>query len=81
MLGRFRMPVWDCLQEYENMGNLIFGRPRIISQRNIGIVPWEKYSAKALEKAFKQVTADRCEKSHNNVTFKSSDSSPRICRT
>jgi hypothetical protein len=82
MLGRFRMPVWDCLREYEDMSNSIFGKPRIVSQRNIGIVPWEKYSAKAMERAFKQVTARRCERTlHNFVTFKSSELSPRICKT
>jgi hypothetical protein len=76
------MSVWDCLREYEDMSHSIFGKPRVISQRNIGIVPWDKYSAKALERAFKKVTAKRCERTQqNNVTFKSSDSSPRICKT
>jgi hypothetical protein len=79
MLGRFRMPVWDCLREYESMSHSIFGKPRIVSQRNIGIVRWPKYSASALENAFKEVTARRCEEtSQNNVKF---SSPPVICKT
>ena len=62
MLCRFRMTVQDCLQEYKNMSQVIFGNPRWISQRNIGIVRWPKYSAKAMEKAFKEVTERREER-------------------
>ncbi|KAH3907616.1 hypothetical protein HBI56_179990 [Parastagonospora nodorum] len=81
MLGRFRMPVWDCLQEYEKMSHLIFGKPRIISQRNIGIVQWPKFSATAMEKAFQDVTARRREqilRSTEDITFPSPQG---ICQT
>jgi hypothetical protein len=61
MLSRFRMTVRDCLDEYERMSNTIFGKPRWISQRNIGIVRWPKYSAKAMERAFTDVTRRRGE--------------------
>ena len=44
------------------MSNMIFGNPRWISQRNIGIVPWPKYSASAMEDAFREVTERRDEK-------------------
>ncbi|KAH6633378.1 acyl transferase/acyl hydrolase/lysophospholipase [Boeremia exigua] len=62
MLCRFRMTVQDCLQEYEKMSHSIFGNPRWISQRNVFIVPWPKYSAKAMERAFKEVTDRRGER-------------------
>lgn len=80
MLGRFRMTVLDCLHEYETMSHKIFGKPRVVSQRNIGIVPWPKYSAAAMEKAFKEVTARRCEynKQINPVTFPSREG---LCNT
>lgn len=81
MLGRFRMPVWDCLREYEKMSHSIFGKPRLVSQRNIGIVRWPKYSSTALEEAFQEVTARRGERtarSIDNVTF---PSPPGICKT
>ncbi|KAF2281459.1 FabD/lysophospholipase-like protein [Westerdykella ornata] len=59
--GRFRMTVQDCLYEYERMSNHIFGKPRWVSQRNIGIVRWPKYSSKAMERAFTDVTRRRGE--------------------
>lgn len=62
MLVRFRMTVRDCLQEYEEMSNLVFGKPRPISQRNVGFVTWPKYDAKAMSNAFKEVTRRRGEK-------------------
>lgn len=65
MLCRFRMSVQDCLQEYERMSHMIFGNPRWISQRNIFIVPWPKYRAKAMERAFKDVTRRRGERPHS----------------
>jgi hypothetical protein len=81
MLGRFRMPVWDCLREYEEMSHSIFGKPRLLSQRNIGIGRLPKYSAAALEKAIQAVTAKRRERplqSTDDITF---PSSPGICQT
>ncbi|KAF2866966.1 acyl transferase/acyl hydrolase/lysophospholipase [Massariosphaeria phaeospora] len=80
MLGRFRMTVHDCLREYETMSNIIFGRPRLVSQRNIAIVPWSKYSAAAMERALKDVTARRCEVNQqlHNVKF---PSPAGICKT
>ena len=79
MLGRFRMSVYDCLREYENMSDQIFGKPRLLSQRTIG-TPWHKYSAEAMENAIKEVAARRCERSQriNDVHF---PSSPSMCKT
>ncbi|KAK7180469.1 phosphorylase superfamily protein [Paraphaeosphaeria sporulosa] len=66
MLSRFRMTVKDCLCEYENMSNQIFGRPRLLSQRNALIPGWTKYSASRMEKAFKKVTTRRCNQADRN---------------
>jgi hypothetical protein len=66
MLGRFRMSIPDCLDEYEKMGNVVFGNPRIFCQRNIGIVSRAKYSAKAMEKAIKDVSERRCAHSESD---------------
>lgn len=78
MLSRFRMTVVDCLDEYENMGHHIFGKPRPLSQRNIGIVPWPKYSADAMERVFKDVAERRRQKRSDDLdtsraTFKTID--------
>ncbi|KAF2796957.1 hypothetical protein K505DRAFT_236549, partial [Melanomma pulvis-pyrius CBS 109.77] len=56
------------------------GRLRLISQRNIGIVPWPKYSSPAMKKAFQDVTNQRSEKSSlfSTVTF---PSRPGCCNT
>jgi hypothetical protein len=73
------MTVQDCLNEYERVGHEIFGKPRLISQRNIAIVNWPKYSAKAMEKVFQEVTMRRSEKHQQlNVLF---PSMPGVCKT
>ncbi|KAJ8110963.1 hypothetical protein OPT61_g6330 [Boeremia exigua] len=59
MLARFRMTVADCLEEYETMGQKIFGKPRWLSQRYIGVINRPKYDARAMEDAFKDVTKRR----------------------
>jgi hypothetical protein len=83
MLGRFRMTVSDCLHEYETMGHQIFGKPRVISQRNIGIVRWAKYDAEHMKKAFQEVTHRRREllppsNRIKDVTFPCDES---LCKT
>jgi hypothetical protein len=68
MLGRFRMTVHDVLVEYENIGRNIFGRPRLtvgISMQNSLLGRTTKYSAKALEKAFKDFSDRRSERSES----------------
>jgi hypothetical protein len=62
MLCRFRMTVEDCLGEYKRMSQNIFGKPRWVSQRNVGFVHWPKYNAVYMEQAFKQVTSKRGER-------------------
>jgi hypothetical protein len=56
------MTVEDCLGEYKRMSQNIFGKPRWVSQRNVGFVHWPKYNAVYMEQAFKQVTSKRGER-------------------
>jgi hypothetical protein len=61
------MTVADCLREYEILGRLVFGSPRIVTQLRFGVVSFgavkrSKFSANKLEKIFKEVTHRRSEK-------------------
>lgn len=80
MLGRFRMTVRDCMDEYKKMGDEIFGNPRPIYRRRALVVPWTKYKSSAMENAVMDVTARRCEvlEGFNPVTL---DSIPGLCKT
>ncbi|KAF2731010.1 FabD/lysophospholipase-like protein [Polyplosphaeria fusca] len=80
MLGRFRMPVQDCLDEYMQMGSRIFGRPRWICQRNIGLGQRPKYSHKRMKEVFKDVTAKRCEAT-DSIKPVEFPSTPGVCKT
>lgn len=73
------MSVYDCLREYEKMGDKIFGRPRPLSRRDLG-TSWHKYSAQAMEDVLKDVAARRSEYSQriNDVRF---PSDPALCKT
>ncbi|KAF7853605.1 uncharacterized protein EAF02_011910 [Botrytis sinoallii] len=59
MLSRLRMNSDDCIQEYENLGEKIFGQPRKLSMR--GPIPWnrEKYDHRKLEESIKDVLKRR----------------------
>ena len=55
MLGRFRMTVFDCLEEYRTLGDRVFGNPRPIHKMKPlpDAVGWDKFSAETLEEVFK----------------------------
>ncbi|KAF2688273.1 hypothetical protein K458DRAFT_293222 [Lentithecium fluviatile CBS 122367] len=69
-----------CGSSTGRMGDMIFGKPRLVSQRNIGIVRWPKYSAKAMEKAFKEVTARRCGRDENQHVAVTLPTIPGTCK-
>jgi len=80
MLSRLRMTIDDCIDEYANMGERIFGNPRTFSLR--GPIPWtrEKYDEKKLEAVIKDVVKRR----HWNVDRVEDSmypSTPDRCRT
>src|SRR5438034_7689500 len=74
MLGRFRMTVPDCLQEYGHLGGEIFGKPRFFTQLRFGLITRTKYKGARLKRVFEDVTARRSEHvqgTDNRITFRS----------
>ncbi|KAK3369947.1 acyl transferase/acyl hydrolase/lysophospholipase [Podospora didyma] len=63
MLSRLRMPVEDCLVEYENLAGSIFGNPRLFHQAGKfgAIRKKNKFSTTNLEEAVKDVIRRRGE--------------------
>ncbi len=65
MLGRLRMPVEDCLEEYKNLAGTVFGHPRHIhSIGALGITSLTKrtkYKTSRLEDTIKEVVSRRGE--------------------
>ena len=60
MLGRLRMPVSDCIEEYQKLAESSFGRPRLINQMNTaGIISRSKYNTAKLEKAIQSLIVRR----------------------
>jgi hypothetical protein len=80
MLGRLRMTIDDCIEEYKKMGAAIFGKPRIFSMR--GPILWnqEKYDHRKLETAIKDVIKRRHSKA-DQVGDSMYPSNPDRCRT
>ena len=66
MLGRFRMTVQDCLDEYYAFGGKVFGSARHFTRKNTGIIPRSQYDTSRLEKIFKRVCEERNEDVVNN---------------
>lgn len=52
MLGRLRMTVTQCLHDYMNLGNKVFGRRRPLH--------YYRYSHKKLERSIKDVVMRNC---------------------
>lgn len=55
MLGRFRMPVRDCLHEYKRLGEEVFGKPRFVNTLRFKLGDRKKYSTVKLEKVLQDV--------------------------
>ena len=70
MLMRLRMPVEDCLEEYRNLGTLVFGDPRHIHQAGpVGLLSKRnKFSTTTLETAIKDVIRRRGETRRSEQT-------------
>ena len=81
MLGRFRMTVLDCIIEYRNLAQQMFGKPRVLT-RQIGSDRY-KYNADELEEAFKEFTNRRSEKIQQGEEFRriTFPSGKGLCRT
>ena len=82
MLGRFRMTVPDCIQEYESLGQEIFGKPRFFTAKNFAVGNRHKYKAANLEKLFKNVIKRRNERTDGEFFGKITFPYPRgLCTT
>lgn len=55
MLGRLRMTVRDCLDEYKALGGKVFGRPHIFTELNTGVFRRPQYDTEELETIFREV--------------------------
>ena len=57
MLGRLRMPVRDCLDEYERLGAKVFGHPNHVFEMRFPLpfISRPKYSEKGLSEAVNDV--------------------------
>lgn len=53
MLSRLRMTVDDCIAEYENFGQRVFGNPRPLA---LGAVMWHKFDHRVLQAVIESVT-------------------------
>jgi hypothetical protein len=81
LLGRFRMTIQDCIEEYEGLGREVFGKPRILCTMRLGVGNRAKYSASKLEKVFEDVSVRRNEhlsELDRNIHF---PSGPGLCKT
>jgi hypothetical protein len=78
MLGRLRMNVDDCIEEYINFSEKIFGHPRIFSLRGPIWWPRPKYDHKRLEEAVQDVVFRRLRPKGQNTSLASND---QMCRT
>ncbi|KAI9659500.1 MAG: hypothetical protein M1821_001758 [Bathelium mastoideum] len=61
MLGRLRMPVADCLHEYQTLAGNVFGKPNFFNEASWFWVPYlrqSKYDTATLEKTFKDVAKE-----------------------
>lgn len=81
MLGRLRMSVQDCMEEYERLSGDIFGHPRLASVR--GPIPYwrDKYDGEKIQRAVEDVIKRRMSP-EERIAGAGSFNSPRgLCRT
>ncbi|KAK3657560.1 hypothetical protein LTR56_002335 [Elasticomyces elasticus] len=61
MLGRLRMTVPDCLDEYGRLCARVFGQPRTFTQLRLPFIKRSKYSSKHLQEVFEDIICRRGE--------------------
>ena len=75
------MTVLDCINEYENLGEKVFGKPRLFYTMRFVLGDRTKYNAARLQKVFEEVTARRNEylaEPDRSITFPSGRG---LCKT
>ncbi len=60
------MSVDDCINEYETLGEKVFGHPRPFAK---GALLWHKFDAKVLEEVIKDVTARHAEQREFGIKY------------
>ena len=77
MIGRLRMTVLQCLKEYKNFGNVVFGHRRLLY--------YYRYSYKKLEASVKDVVMRYCHDpgsaGHGDDMMYQDDADRTACRT
>ena len=81
MLGRFRMSVLDCIEEYQKLGEGVFGHPRLACTLRFGVGNRSRYKAESLEDVFKDVAARRDEYCQDPVPAIRFPSERGVCQT
>jgi hypothetical protein len=81
MLGRLRMGIDECIEEYEKFGGDIFGHPRWASIRGPVPFPRDKYSGQRLQKVVEEVVARRLPPGQLLVGAGNFSSAPALCKT
>jgi hypothetical protein len=81
MLGRLRMSVAACIEEYRILSQDIFSHPRLLSVR--GPIPWpkDKYDGKTIQKAVERVVRNRMSETQRQVGASNFNSPPGLCKT
>ncbi|KAE9988815.1 hypothetical protein EG328_007419 [Venturia inaequalis] len=81
MLGRLRMSVQDCMEEYERLSGDIFGHPRLASIR--GPIPYwrDKYDGEKIQRAVEDVIKRRMSPEERTAGAGSFNCPRGLCRT
>lgn len=77
MLGRLRMPVSDCIMEYERLGGQVFGNPRRFHAMNIPFLRRPKYHTSNYEEVIQTLVEQRLERDTRHILKYDKD----LCRT
>lgn len=81
MLGRFRMTVEDCIDEYKNLAGRVFGHPRhLYDMDTFGLIKRCKYDTKNFEDVIKDVIVRRVEGGRDNPQNARFDIEYGLCR-
>ena len=81
MLGRLRMNVDECIEDYKRMGGIIFGRPRLFSMRGPLPANRSKYDHEKLKVAVEAIVNHRLAGHGDHLGDHTFPSSQERCRT
>ncbi|RDW61321.1 hypothetical protein BP5796_11213 [Coleophoma crateriformis] len=81
MLGRLRMSINSCIEEYRILSGDIFGHPRMAHFRSPIFWPRDKYDGKLIEHAVEKVVHRRMSAAERELGAGNFNSPPGLCRT